>query len=214
MKLYPILFEKIRSKQNFDIREFKTLKSIPEIRNYVRDHELEKVGAGNSRIVYALSSRFALKIATYNQGIDQNQEEVKLSKTPGIENVIAKIHSYDPEYKWIIADLVRPLNWLNKSEKDFENKTGISREEFSELLDYSSNKQFPQFSNKTFQDNSQDPWDNYQNNKFNQGIRELINLGLSAPDLGRLEQYGITPDGRVVILDYGGTLGVFERNPS
>ena len=215
MKLYPILFEKIRSKDKFDIREFKKLKTIPEVRNYIREHELQKLGAGNSRIVYALSSRFALKIALFNQGLEQNEAEVQLSKTPGVENVIAKVHSYDPEYKWIIADLVRPLNWLRKPKeaKDFENKTGVSNQEFSKLLSYSSNKQF---SDRSYGDNPQDnknPWDNYPNNKFLIGLHKLIDSGVSAPDLGRIEQYGITPDGRVVILDYGGTVSVLTKTP-
>lgn len=216
MKLYPILFEKIRSKDNFDIREFKALKTIEELRSYVREHELQKLGAGNSRLVYALSSRFALKVALYDQGLEQNEAEVKLSETPGIENVIAKVHSHDPEYKWIIADLVRPLSWLNKptEEKDFESKTGVSRQEFSNLLRYSSSDQFPGTSYTANNKDDKNPWDNHPNNKFLVGLRKLIDSGVSAPDLGRLEQYGITPDGRVVILDYGGTVSILKQKPS
>jgi hypothetical protein len=216
MKLYPILFEKIRSKDNFDIREFKALKTIPEVRRYVREHELQKLGVGNSRIVYALSSRFALKIALFNQGLEQNEAEVKLSKTPGVEDVIAKVHSYDPEYKWIIADLVRPLNWLHKPKeaKDFESKTGVSSQEFTNLLRHSSDKQFPDRSYGDNPKDDKDPWDNYPDNKFLKGLRKLIDSGVSAPDLGRLEQYGVTPDGRVVILDYGGTVSVLTKPPT
>ena len=196
MKLYPILFEKIRSKDNFDIREFKALKTIPEVRRYVREHELQKLGVGNSRIVYALSSRFALKIALFNQGLEQNEAEVKLSKTPGVEDVIAKVHSYDP-----------------KEAKDFESKTGVSSQEFTNLLRHSSDKQFPDRSYGDNPKDDKDPWDNYPDNKFLKGLRKLIDSGVSAPDLGRLEQYGVTPDGRVVILDYGGTVSVLTKTP-
>ena len=215
MKLYPILFEKIRSKGNFDIREFKALKTIEELRSYAREHELQKLGAGNSRIVYALSSRFAVKIALYDQGLEQNEAEVKLSETSGINNVMAKVHSHDPEYKWIIADLVRPLSWLHndKESKDFENKTGVSRQEFSNLLRYSSSGQFHSLHNSDDKD-GKDPWDNYPDSKFLVGLRKLIDSGVSAPDLGRMEQYGIAPDGRVVILDYGGTVSILTQKTS
>jgi len=80
---------------------------IPEL-NYAQKM-LPYLGQGTSRSTFALSGGKVLKIATNDAGVGQNQAEVEIwsnSKSP----YITQVYDNSPDYKWIIAEIVKPLS--------------------------------------------------------------------------------------------------------
>ena len=191
MKLSHILYEKIRSK-SFNIQEFKQLKTPKEMVDYAREHNLQPLGRGSSRRAYVLSSRFALKIANpkfQEAGRAQNEAEARATETASetVKFVIPQVRQHNPQYNWIISDLVRPANNMREVAKH----AGIHESQLWSLLEDGIPLEHLESS--------------LQQNPFVKGLEAVILSGVSARDLVSEHQFGITTDGRAVVLDYGGT---------
>ena len=88
---------------------------------------LPKLGTGSSRVVFALSGGKVLKIATNQAGYGQNQAEADMwNKTHSA--YITEVYDFAPDYKWIIAELVKPL-----SESGLMTYLGTTEEIFSDI---------------------------------------------------------------------------------
>jgi uncharacterized protein YeaC (DUF1315 family) len=193
------IVEKIRSTKyddnfghKFNFKEFKSLENIKQMIMYA-DSFLEKLGQGSSRAAYLLSSRYVLKIAINQKGIAQNETEVDVYTNPKSRPIVSKIHSEDPEYKWLVADVVKPIT----SEKEFKNITGIE-------FDYFIRKLRPLVSGTSSEELPEE---------FIQAAVATIRANqLLMADIEVLEHWGKTPDGRAVLLDYGFTREVWKNH--
>jgi DNA-binding phage protein len=191
MKLSHILYEKIRSK-SFNIQEFKQLKTPEEMVDYAEQCGLTFINAGSSRRAYVLSSRFVLKIANpklQGAGRAQNEAEARATETASetVKFVIPQVRQHNPQYNWIISDLVRPANNMEEVAKH----AGIHESQLWSLLEDGIPLEHLESS--------------LQQNPFVKGLEAVILSGVSAEDLTSKSQFGITADGRAVVLDYGGT---------
>lgn len=193
------MFEKIRSTKDmahgrlgnkFDLKKFKSLEAINLMVRYA-DTFLEQLGKGSSRMAFLYSSKYALKIAINEKGLAQNEAEVDVATNPKSKLVIAKIYSADPEYKWVISDLVKPI----KSEKEFESLTGTQWEDFLDALYFAIHGEGEEKKNSAFTDAV---------------IATAKTNKLLTGDLKSIEHWGKTPSGRAVLLDYGFTRGVAD----
>lgn len=170
---------------------------------------LEFLGAGSSRIVYALSPNQVLKIARNEAGIDQNAAEMDVYTNPQSKPLAAKVHDYDTDFKWIIADAVRPL----RSGKEWYIRKGVGSKE--EAL-----KNFQDYSGMEWQDFNKQLNLYFRNKKsevklspFSKMVIDFMNQNnLLVGDITNLEHWGMTPDRRVVLLDYGFTEGVYDTH--
>ena len=120
---YKFIQEKLKGK--FNLTKFKELSTsaarnpdiyarITLLNLYAKKHLGEPIGEGSSRNVWALSGNKALKIANDYKpeaGIEQNKQEVDLSTNPKTKDGVAHVLDYDPEYKWIIMELVKPIRF-------------------------------------------------------------------------------------------------------
>lgn len=70
---------------------------------------LRYLGAGSSRAVFVLDSKRALKIAIKPAGVGQNQAELDATTDSASNALVAKVLQYDPEFKWLVSELVKPL---------------------------------------------------------------------------------------------------------
>ena len=207
-----LFLEKIRSK-TFDWNEFKQLTTPTKAEKYAHVHGLQHLGEGSSRTVFVLSSRYALKIASglEDAGIAQNRAEAELSSNPKTKFVVARVHQHDPKFNWIVSDLVRePEDWgeietiTGVSDLDIDWITGYNRG-YDDSDDDDSDEPLPQ------PNSLKNIWDagrqELAENPFVKGLFALQDIGVDLDDYnsGRSEQFGITPDGRVVALDYGFT---------
>jgi len=198
---------------------------------YAKKH-LKRIGRGGSRIVFLLSSRFVLKLAdtgSYNFGKEQNQVEVGVFTNPKVDPIITKVYDADEEYNWIVAELVRPV----RSSWEFEELTGMNFgvlikimanvgemtktvEEAEEIYEERIERQRKELRSL------EERGDEMKATQYRSSIRDeekakalikhpivasvltLMSYGrIMNSDLSRLEHWGKTADGRVVVLDYG-----------
>lgn len=170
----------------FNLETFKNMDDLRILNSYA-NRFLEKLGQGSSRAAYLLSSRHALKIAVNKRGLAQNKAELSVYTNPQTKPMIASIRDYeDTEYRWLIADVVRPI----ETEQEFEDITGIQWENFLDSLIDDDVTQTPlsRITRATMDSND-----------------------LVSADIQVLDHWGKTADGRIVLLDYGYTDEVYNK---
>lgn len=202
MKLRNIL-EAYPSSWSMD--KFLSLKNATERHSYAGEH-LKKIGQGSSRIVYQIDDDKILKIARqagdYNKGTAQNELEVDINNM--YPDVTTKVFDYDEKYRWVEHELVTPL----KSEKIFEQKIGVTFDEFTDFIENECRKNSGKSANNDV--NSEVMWEN-------QFVNDVISLIVNYDaeeyylDYIRLGHYGVTKDGRIVLLDYGINSNVWKE---
>lgn len=192
-----LVLEKIRTvKKNspfgdrFDVRKFKSLDNIEFMKAYA-DSFLQLLGEGSSRVAYALSSNKVLKIAINKKGIDQNLAELDVFTNPATKPMVAKVQDYDPEYRWLVADSVR----IFSNETEFEKETGLDFKEFVEEVKNSLIKKVMP-----------------ESDLASSTVKTIVNSNLMLGDVARIDHWGKSSDGRVVLLDYGFTKEVWEMH--
>jgi len=204
-----LIVEKIRSKrkiktrfggQNFDLKSFKSLPNESIMQAYAMNY-LEPLGQGSSRIAFILSSKKVLKIARNPKGIDQNKAEIQVYTEPATADVAAGIYDADDEGRWVISDLVKPI----MSVGEFKSLTGVDWQEFVQDLTASVSA-FARKNKMTLPKNA------HEFTKKVYGMAEKGSNRLKLGDLTVLDHWGKTPDGRVVILDYGFTEDVEAKH--
>ncbi len=199
-KKRPTLPESIRhinkpDKGRFNLDEFKTIKSRGDMIDYV-EGKLQLVGSGSSRIVWALSSRYALKVAFNLAGVAQNRTEERFSGNPNHKQVIAAVIASDTvRGNWVISELVRPV-----TPKEFRQAIGVAMADISLLVRRNETaKAHPSLTNNLTQ----------AGRTLVDGIQALVDDGM-ARDF-REGQFGKTADGRIVLLDSGLDMETFNK---
>lgn len=210
--------ERIRSMhgKKFRMNEFTNLTDIEEMHSYARQR-LQYLGKGSSRTVFVLSSRYVLKLAgidayrdqttvDVNKGLGQNGEEVRISNSPLVKDLVAHVHQHDPDREWIVADLVRPVDY-----QEFQEMTGITSWEltylFSDVDIIRLIKEYPDLED-VLDDNDLE----LATNPFVLKLaRAAAELNLLPGDI-HVDHFGKTPDGRIVLFDYGFTKEVRRRH--
>lgn len=192
---------KWRGSAKFDMKEFKSLPNESIMFAYALNY-LEPLGQGSSRTVFVLTSKKVLKLARNPKGVAQNQAEIQVYTDPATADAAAKIHDADEGGLWLISDMVRPV----KSQQEFETLTGVSWQEFSDDLSGTISSQARKSGGAKLRPDAA-PFTRSVYNMAEQGSARL-KLG----DLTELDHWGKTPDGRVVILDYGFTEDVAVKH--
>jgi hypothetical protein len=192
-----LVLEKVRTTKKgspfgnkFDVRKFKSLENINMMKAYA-DSFLSVLGEGSSRIAYSLTSGKVLKIALNEKGIAQNNTEMDVFTNPTTRPMISKIIDYDSDYRWIIADSVRAFN----NESEFREETGIIFGEFVNNVKDAVNK--IEAPDTTLAYNT---------------VKTIQNTELLLGDIARVDHWGKSADGRVVLLDYGFTKEVWKKH--
>lgn len=183
---------KIKGKINIE-----ELKNLPwnDVYDYIKNSGAQYLGGGSSRDTYILSSKYVIKIAKNEAGEAQNKAELELSKDPRFKNIVADTISAHPSFWWIISELVKPFS--SNSYNEFYELTGMEFSDFTQFI-----MQGPYL----------DPEEIAPKPDFAKNVLKLVkNKILSPADVGRLDNWGKTADGRVVILDYGATPEIIEQ---
>lgn len=159
---------------------------------YARVH-LKKLGRGAARAVYVLNSRSALKIALDEPGLSQNDNEIMLSthKNLPIANVL---RSDSRDSLWIVSELVRAV-----TRDEFMNLSGIDIDDMVEQINELLSMKNPKRSDV----NEDLTWETF--NAVKKGNLALI-------DVAAVNHWGMTGDGRLVIMDYGYTQDMFDSS--
>ena len=207
-----LLQERIRSK-TFDMNTFRDLiEDSPQQAVRYCHANLKFLGSGSSRHVFLLSSQKVLKVA-YDQygdnigsGIAQNEAEVDVYTNPLTKPIVAKIFDFDPDYLYIVSELVRAATEAD-AKKLFGTRffwplltrvleTGAHDDQIAEQIA------------RHFHHLNVNPTSEQLGNLFNiiKTTLKLVNDNkLMHGDLTTKEHWGMTSDGRIVLLDYGFT---------
>lgn len=204
--------EAIRSKKDpvvkwgksgkFDLERFKSLPNEAIMQAYAMNY-LEALGQGSSRIVFVLTSRKVLKLARNPKGVAQNSAELQVYTDPATADMAANIYDADEDGKWLVSDLVKPLT----DPAEFKKLTGVDWQEFTEDL-VSTVSAFARKTGLELRKSAPE---------FTKKVHRMAEKGsnkLKLGDLTVLDHWGKTPDGRVVILDYGFTEDVAKQHYS
>jgi hypothetical protein len=198
-----LVVEKVRTKKGvdskfgdrFDLKKFKELPSSEVMLQYASLF-LDKLGKGSSRMAFTLSSKHALKIALNAKGIAQNETELDVFTNPKSKKVVAKIYGADDEFRWLISDLVKPVN----NSDEFAELAGVRWPEFVNcMIDYVKHH---------------DPMPDNIDEFVAAVVVTAKQNDLLIGDLVEVNHWGKTPDGRIVLLDYGFTHEVWSSHYS
>jgi hypothetical protein len=198
--VFQVITERIRTakvgKETFNLEKFKKIQDYREMVFYATDF-LQYLGEGSSRIAFVYKSTQVIKIAKNEKGIAQNATEVEISQDEGTKNVVAKIFYADPQNRFVISELVRPL----KSGEDIrrlEQQAGVTFGDFVRTI--------------RSVENSPDKIDDIKNPWIKSVAWIVISHDLISSDALAEEHWGVTPEGRIVLLDYGFTENVFQKH--
>lgn len=196
-----LMLEKIRSK-DFNLALFKHLTEPVDIFGYAQSR-LEEMGRGSARIVFALTSHRILKIAKNNKGLGQNEAEVNVYTNPKTKSIVSKIYDYDPDYLWIISELVKPFT--EKDTTPIEKILGLGEqsmtwESFIQLVVHGKFKDIEEYGAG-------------HQLEFAKALHALAKENqLIMGDLEKGDSWGVASDGRLVLIDYGFTEDVYSNH--
>lgn len=231
-----VLFE---MKSGFNWSEFKAIDNHLKRFKYLERHA-KFLGTGSSRAAFQLGPKHVLKIANtraYDEvspkGTAQNEMEVDVYTNPKTKPVVAKVFDYGPDYIWIVAEYVKPLNGNFQKELGFNQ---LALERAVELLqrhdgDKDKTEKYIDKSLARWKSKLQSgevPPDELQYKidsikDFEEAHKALQHpivfyiwhlikdVGVDFSDLVRSEHWGTTSDGRLVVLDYGFTTEIADK---
>ena len=87
---------------SFSFEKLKSLKTFKDKKAYI-ESMLQKIGAGSSRIAYAVDEEKILKLAKNRKGLAQN--EVEYNNSSNDLDCLSKVYNFDPEGYWIEAEI-------------------------------------------------------------------------------------------------------------
>jgi len=193
-----LIVERVKSTGNepFSFQKFKKVEKFDPMLKYA-DLHLDDIGEGSSRKVYVFTGNKVLKVATNPKGLAQNEQEVDVFTNPKTKPLIARIYDYDPEYAWIVSELTRPID----SEDEADDLVGGDFELFAEDAATGDFEEIDEF---------------YDDPKVKQLARAIHAVAssnnLKSGDIGKSDSWGKTPDGRLVLIDYGYSDSVHDEH--
>lgn len=193
----------VRSR-SFNMHEFKQLTDYMEVQNYARKH-LTYVGHGSSRTVYVLTNKTVLKVATHpTRGPVQNEKEAAFSATISNPRFIARVIETDPDFNWIISEMVRPFHLSVDIGSKYDKLMDVVRVARAALSEpWSQAAQSAQQTIASFTGEELELYD---------FINDLTNKGYSAWEITLPSAWGRTADGRFVLADYGADREVLNKH--
>jgi hypothetical protein len=216
-----IILQEFRS--SFKINDFKKIQNARD-RNFYASQHLPFLGKGSSRVVYALpNTKYVLKLARNMAGKSQNEAEVELITKPGIKKLAADIYDFDKDYYWLISETVREfknereaisrINLPNQIIGKNGEKLTVAFEIWIELAFAIANDNNEIEILRTFKNDFPDELSKFLINPW---AKDVINFfkETNQPfgDLTAVSHWGITGNGRIVILDYGYTEETIKKH--
>jgi hypothetical protein len=176
---------------HFDMGKFKSLKTFKERVEYCNQN-LKKLGSGSARIVYLIDNVTVLKLAKNQKGLAQNEVESDYSEHLG--STVAKVLDREQNYLWIESEFAKKV-----SPSRFTQLTGFNINDVNAFIKNYENQykgKRPIFSMDSRVESVM--WED----EFISGLRDIVDNGLSAGDLGRITSYGEL-NNEIKVIDYG-----------
>jgi len=191
---------------SFDMGEFWDLRNYTQRINYCKQHLGEPLGAGSSRIVYAIDDQKVLKLAKNAKGIAQNENESAHMFQQDYGDYVTKVFNAHPQDLWVEMEKAVKI-----TPTKFKQITGVRLED---LHQYLCNR------NMTGYKNPMDPRIEalLADNEFVTGLDQMVgDYALHPGDMGRTSTWGLVHrDGQemIVMVDFGLTQDNYETHYS
>jgi hypothetical protein len=158
---------------------------------------------GSARKVYIIDDFKVLKKAFNQKGLEQNRQEIKTYLMLKNFSVLAKVYSYAKDYSYLVMELC-----LHSKKEDFEEKFNISWEEFKRCVKYIKQQIRP--SKKIIA--KPVSYDSLLDKEWFKELSELIlTYQFASGDLKRLSSWGVNRNGKLVLIDYGLDMDIYQR---
>jgi hypothetical protein len=192
--------------EGFDIKEFVGLRSMAAKARYLKQHNLDKLGAGSARAVFVADATTVIKVAKNAKGLEQNRAEIDISNNSGDDAPIAKVLDFDSaNYTYIESERARKAK-----PTDFKKITGFSMDHIMLSLDVWNKERTGGF--------GYTKPDTYEQILESPLMLELMDMvgtfNLAIGDIWRISSWGIVNrDGQehLVLIDYGLNLDILNR---
>ncbi len=191
------LFFKLASGSNKAI--LKKIESLDTFKARIdfAEKNLKHVSSGSSRVIYDLGNGKALKLASNEKGLAQNEAEWKVKDDC---KYINKATSKGKDYIWITAPLAKKL-----TERQFQDLTDISFKDFGECVKYMMRELSTKERKKP---------ENFDDLKDCDIIKEIVSIGLKHKmlpgDIARISSWkeiNETP----VLVDLGLSSKIYDK---
>lgn len=196
----------------------------------LKTSKLVSLGSGSSRIAYLLPNGNVLKVAMNDKGFAQNEQEMNVVTDPSVKNIVAKIYQFDTNYQWLISEYVEqfknehefedhvgfPIYYVKECSSlgyEFFQCFSNEMEEIAKDIELSQerldNPNTSEMSkNRLVRDLANYKKDLEERKKFTESsfyksLEQLVSSGAMTVDVGNFRHWGLTNEGRVVLLDYG-----------
>ena len=184
--------------------------------------DLEYLGSGTSRTVYGLGGDKVIKIALNVKGIEQNKLEAFAGRDAVVAKIIAKVFDSDDEYYWIVSERLTPITDAADF-KEAEDIVGVSWNEVREIFGLSKSAKVtgtvPQGaaarakSSGSGKASGSAPAGCATGQAFLDAVKELKDryTDLLPGDIAKIDSWGTTKKGCLVLYDYGITKKVYDK---
>jgi hypothetical protein len=194
--------EEEQTASGFDINAFKALRDKKAKIAYAKQR-LDKLGAGSSRVVFALSPTRAIKIAKSEKGAAQNETEAGASNIG--YDCIAQVFDYDEnDYTWLEmerAAKVKSASWLAATKMTFK--------QFKDLMNIDHQQRYGMHVSVTPEQ------EELKESEWYRCVRSLLaDFDMPAGDLIRPSSWGIVVRAsgpEAVLIDYGLTNDIGKK---
>ncbi len=186
------------------------------------DLELEYLGSGTSRIVYGLGNNKVIKIALGDKGIEQNKLEAFAGKDAIVAKIIARVFDSDDEYYWIVSERLTPMA-DSTDYKEAEDMVGVSWNDVREIFGLSKSAKVtgtvPQGAAARAKSVAPAkaagtaPSGCAKGKAFLDAVKQLKDryTDLLPGDIVKIDSWGTTSKGCLVLYDYGITKKVYDK---
>ncbi len=230
----------VSSRGGFNLDVFRGLDSQVDRLEYLRGTSMF-LGSGSSRVVFAVSPKWVIKLAGGNSldwggvdnpssrmteaGIYQNRHEFELWEKNGKSDIVGRLlpQSFDiaDDGTWLLAELVRPL----RDEVELQELSGLDDDDFHSLMrvlgehGHMNSEYFLNFVSRMRQESDRPGIDSSVRELKLRGLRFVMLLrrlkqrdpGLQLPELVDPSTWGKGVDGRLVLLDAGADETLMKR---
>jgi len=176
---------------------------------------LKVAGTGSSRIVFDLKNNRVVKIARNNKGIEQNKLEAFAGKDPFVERILATVWEFAEDFSWIVADKLDPLS--DGDGATAEEIVGVEWNEVRDLVNAGANKESAVTSVAGGRSKEKKMTGKSKGcltgDSFLSYIDDFMTRypDMLPGDIAKLSSWGVTPQGCLVLLDYGITRKKFRE---
>lgn len=184
------------------ISNLMTMNNFPEMGEFIRSLNLDYIGSGSSRDVFALNDKQVIKVAKNNKGLAQNANEILITKKECYNGVIAKVLGADMDKcRFTISErVVKSLKSKNEMKDVFWKYFSIDPKYIDFVLE-------------SIEDNAHQHMSIHiasKNEKFSVFRDMMINEDLKAGDIMIPDCWGIIGE-KLCLKDYGLTNKTYQQ---